>query len=115
MAAKLIIYVDVDDTLIRQHGTKRIPIPHVVAQVRKLKEQGAILYCWSAGGADYARESAHEVGLGDVFEAFLPKPDVLLDDRHIATWPVLEVHPNETSVALEVDTLQERWRAARGR
>ena len=57
------VYVDVDDTLVRSVGTKRIAIPSVIQHVRDLHASGAILYCWSAGGADYARASAEEFGL----------------------------------------------------
>ena len=46
----LVVYVDVDDTLVRSVGTTRIPVPAAVDHVRRLAEQGATLYCWSAGG-----------------------------------------------------------------
>jgi predicted HAD superfamily phosphohydrolase YqeG len=89
-----VIYVDVDDTLVRSVGTKRIPIPAVVAHVRALKEQGADLYCWSSGGAEYARASAEELGIADCFSAFLPKPHALIDDQEIGDWRGLKtVHP----------------------
>ena len=87
--------MDVDETLIRNFGTKRIPMPNVVEHVRKLSEQGAVLYCWSSGGADYARTSAQELGIEACFEAFLPKPQILIDDLKLADWRYLrEVHPN---------------------
>jgi phosphoglycolate phosphatase-like HAD superfamily hydrolase len=90
----MVIYVDVDDTLVRTAGSKRIPMPAVVRHVRDLKEQGAELYCWSSGGADYARESADELGIVDCFIAFLPKPQVVLDDQEFAAWRrFLTVHP----------------------
>lgn len=57
-APALIIYVDVDDTFVRSAGSKRIPMPAMIAHIRSLHEQGAQLFCWSAGGADYARHSA---------------------------------------------------------
>jgi len=88
------IYVDVDDTLVRSVGTKRIAIPSVIQHVRDLHANGAILYCWSAGGADYARASAEEFGLAHCFSAFLPKPNVMIDDQKPADWPrSLLVHP----------------------
>jgi phosphoserine phosphatase len=90
----LTVYVDVDDTLVRSVGTKRIPIPAAVRHVRDLKQQGAELYCWSSGGAEYARRSAEELGVADCFTAFLPKPQVLLDDQEIGEWRrFLVVHP----------------------
>ena len=92
----LVIYVDVDDTFVRSYGVKRIPMPAVIATIRQIYVQGATLYCWSSGGAEYARASAEEFGVADFFQAFLPKPDVLLDDQAIADWRRLrQVHPNE--------------------
>ncbi len=69
-----VIFVDVDDTLIRSVGRTRIPIPAAIAAVRRLQGEGAMLYLWSSGGADYACESAEFLGLADCFTAFLPKP-----------------------------------------
>ena len=82
----VIIYVDVDDTLIRSYGTKRIPIPAVIKHIREIYEQGAVLYCWSSGGSEYARRSAEEFGIADCFVTFLPKPNILLDDQDIMEW-----------------------------
>ncbi|MBZ9711820.1 DUF705 domain-containing protein [Deinococcus multiflagellatus] len=90
----LVVYVDVDETLVRNAGRSRIPIPAAVAHVRELAAQGAELYCWSSGGAAYARASAREVGLEALFTAFLPKPQVLLDDQPVQTWRrLVQVHP----------------------
>ena len=102
----IVIYVDVDDTFVRSYGTKRMPMPAVIHHIQDLHWQGAALYCWSSGGADYARESAVEFGLADCFTAFLPKPDVLLDGQNVADWRRLrQVHPNECAVL--VDDLRE--------
>lgn len=38
-----IIYVDIDDTLIRSFGSKRIPMTEMVRLVRDLKKSGAAL------------------------------------------------------------------------
>lgn len=92
----LVIYVDVDDTLVRSFGSKRIPMPTVIRHVRELKEEGADLFAWSSGGAEYARQSAEELGLVDCFTAFLPKPSVLIDDQRVEEWRrLLQVHPGE--------------------
>jgi Protein of unknown function (DUF705) len=85
-SSKLVIYVDVDDTLVRSVGAKRIPMPAVVQHVRDLYAAGAILYCWSTGGADYARETARELGVQDCFAGYLPKPNVLVDDQAPTEW-----------------------------
>jgi hypothetical protein len=91
----VVIYVDVDDTLIRTVGSKRIPMPAVVEHVRMLKAQGAELYCWSSGGEEYARQSATELGLADCFVGFLPKPQLIIDDQEPAEWRTCRtVHPN---------------------
>jgi hypothetical protein len=88
------IYVDVDDTLIRSYGSKRIPIVATINHLKELKVQGAKLYCWSSGGAEYAKNSAKELGILDIFEAFLPKPQMLLDDQEINDWrELIQVHP----------------------
>ncbi len=81
-----IIFIDVDDTLVRSAGTKRIPMPAAVAHVRRLHTDGATLYLWSSGGADYARESARELGIAHCFAGFLPKPDVYIDDQAVHEW-----------------------------
>ncbi|HEY2394178.1 MAG TPA: DUF705 domain-containing protein [Candidatus Angelobacter sp.] len=83
---KQIVFIDVDDTLVRSAGTKRIPMPAVISYVRKLKEDGAILYLWSSGGAEYCKATAAELGISDCFENFLPKPTVYIDDQPIQEW-----------------------------
>ena len=91
----LVIYVDVDDTLIRSVGSKRIMMTHSVKQVKALHAEGAELYCWSSGGAEYAKASAVEAGIEDCFKDFLPKPQVMLDDQPVEDWKYLTyLHPN---------------------
>jgi hypothetical protein len=97
------IFVDVDDTFVRSSGAKRIPMPSVIRHIRDLYEQGAVLYCWSSGGADYARRSAEEFGIAECFSGFLPKPNAILDDQHLTEWRYLkQVHPTAcTTMSLE--------------
>jgi len=96
MTQKTVIYVDVDETFVRSVGTKRIPMTSVINHIRQLKEQDAVLYCWSSGGADYARQSAEEFGIADCFVCFLPKPNAILDDQNIEQWRYFkQVHPAE--------------------
>jgi cation transport ATPase len=83
---KPVVYIDVDDTLIRSAGTKRIPMPRVVDKIRKLHREGATLYLWSSGGAEYAKSSAEELGISDCFVGFLPKPTVIIDDQQVSDW-----------------------------
>jgi phosphoglycolate phosphatase-like HAD superfamily hydrolase len=81
-----IVYVDVDDTLVRSAGGKRIPVPGVVEHVKQLKSEGAKLYLWSAGGAEYCRVTAIQLGIEHCFEAFLPKPRIMIDDQEVKDW-----------------------------
>ena len=107
MKKQFYIYIDVDETFVRNYSTKRIPMPEVIKHIRKLKEQGAILYCWSSGGSEYAKNSASEFGIEECFEAFLPKPQVVLDDQAISDWRNLfYVHPNECP-QYDVETYKE--------
>ncbi len=104
----LVVYVDVDDTLIRTAGTKRIPVSGVAQHVAKLAAEGAVLYCWSSGGADYAREVATELGIANCFTAFLPKPHVIVDDQDVTKWRrTTQVHPGRCSVI----TIEEYWQS----
>jgi predicted HAD superfamily phosphohydrolase YqeG len=92
----MIYFVDVDDTLVRTHGSKVVPIVKTIQSVRDLAKDGHTLYCWSAGGDDYARRIATQLGIASCFAAFLPKPHVLIDDQHPSEWRTLKVlHPSE--------------------
>jgi cation transport ATPase len=96
------IFVDVDDTIVRSFGTKRIPIPQVIEAIRQLHSKGKTLYCWSRGGAEYAQASAIEFGIEHCFVEFLPKPDVTIDDQALADWHHLrEVHPAQVQQLLD--------------
>lgn len=81
-----IIYFDIDDTLVRSYGHKRIPMPGVISHIRRLKDEGAILYLWSSGGTDYCKSTAVELGIADCFDGFLPKPTVYVDDQPVHEW-----------------------------
>ena len=68
--APLCIYIDVDETFVRNVDRKQLPIPDVIAHIKALKMENATLYCWSSGGADYARQRAEAFGIADCFTAF---------------------------------------------
>ena len=90
-----VAFVDVDDTLVRSVGTKQIPMVRTIAHVRALKNDGWELYCWSAGGGEYARQSAEELGIADCFVGFLPKPTLMIDDLRPDEWRGFTViHPS---------------------
>lgn len=81
----MIYFVDVDDALIRTYGTKVVPIVKTVRTVRELFQQGHKLYCWSSGGDEYAKRIALELGIESLFVAFVPKPQILIDDQEPPT------------------------------
>ncbi|MEZ6095001.1 MAG: hypothetical protein R3C03_12350 [Pirellulaceae bacterium] len=90
-----VIFVDVDDTLIRSFGTKQIPIPNAIRYVREMFNAGHVLYCWSRGGAQYSRDVAVNLDIADCFVCFLPKPDIVVDDRLEQLLSHCEfIHPN---------------------
>jgi FMN phosphatase YigB (HAD superfamily) len=101
------IFVDVDDTLVRTIGTRRIPVPATVAIVKALKDRGAELFLWSRGGAGYARQVARELEIEGCFDAFLPKPQLLLDDAEVGRWSAVELHPAQLS-SMTVDEVLAR-------
>lgn len=91
------LFVDVDDTFIRSFGSKRVPMDATVRLVKSLHTAGATSFCWSRGGADDARTSAADAGVEACFTAFLPKPEVLLDDVAPDAWGMRTVRPHEAS------------------
>lgn len=102
------VYVDVDETFVRNYGTKRIPMPATIEHIKSLHEQGATMYCWSSGGAEYAQASAKEFGVEWCFIGFLPKPELAIDDLSFSSWRnLLEVHPNECS-GNTIETYKEK-------
>ena len=94
----MVIFIDVDDTLIRTVGSTQIPIPSSIDYVKRMHVAGHDLYCWSRGGGEYAQEVANSLGIRECFVLFLPKPDVLLDDRgsELLSHCVI-IHPNNAS------------------
>jgi hypothetical protein len=71
------IFVDVDLTLVDELGALRPGAPEAL---RRLKGRGCRLFLWTSGGSEYARTVAATYGLTDLFDAFLPKPDIVIDD-----------------------------------
>lgn len=113
MSTSLVIYIDVDNTLIRKgpHG-EEIPQLHVVAHIRDLNLEGATLYCWSTGGKEHALCTARRLGIEDCFQGFLHKPQAFLDDEEARVWPhFVHIHPDhlgsyrdyQSAVALKME------------
>ena len=81
-------------------------MPRVIAHVRDLYDAGFELFCWSTGGAEYALESAQELGTAECFEAFLPKPDALIDDQEPKDWRAMRwVNAHQAGAASVEDYL----------
>ena len=55
----------------------------------------------------HARDSAIEAGVAACFTAFLPKPEVLIDDVAPDAWNMRGVHPGEAS-GVDVAALTSR-------
>lgn len=71
------IFVDVDLTLVDASGKI---IPGAAEGLSKLKERECHLFLWSTNGAEYARKVAKLNGVAEMFENFLAKPDIIIDD-----------------------------------
>lgn len=71
------VFIDVDLTLVDHQG---VLLPNVAEAMQILHDGGCHLFLWSTGGADYCRRTAERAGVEHLFEAFLPKPDIYVDD-----------------------------------
>jgi hypothetical protein len=79
-------FIDVDGTLERKIFGFEMPLGGMVEAVRLLKGQGARLYLWSTGGPSHAEQAARDAGIAELFECFLPKPNVYVDDKPVKAW-----------------------------
>ena len=61
-------------------------MPGVIQHIRRLHAEGELLYLWSSGGAEYAKASASELGISEIFTAFLPKTTLIIDDQAVEDW-----------------------------
>ena len=95
---KPVIYIDVDDTIVRSVGTVRIPMSSTIQKIIELHRVDIEMYCWSSGGAEYAKEICIEFNIDHCFKGFLPKPNIMVDDQEINDWRFLSQHlPNNFS------------------
>jgi hypothetical protein len=109
--SRLVVYIDVDDTLVRSASTKTIPVPSMVEHAKKLAGSGAELYCWSTAGAEYARSTAQNLGIEHCFVGFLPKPHVVIDDQDLVDWKRFAVVHPMNAAGTSVD---EYWKLVKG-
>ena len=82
----MVVYVDVDDTLVRWCGSKWIPRSSVIEKIKERAAAGDRLFLWSRAGDGPARQVAEELGIAELFEAILPKPDHIIDDEPFSEW-----------------------------
>jgi len=71
------IFVDVDLTLV--DANKNL-LTGAAEALTKLNDSGCHLFLWSTNGAEYARKVAALHHLTDLFEGFVAKPDIVIDD-----------------------------------
>ena len=71
------VFVDVDLTLVDANG-KLLEVAR--EGLTYLKEKRCHLFLWSTCGADYCRKVAELHKLGELFEGFTAKPDIVIDD-----------------------------------
>ena len=79
------VYIDVQQTVIDANGQL---FDGVAEALGRLKTAGFRLYLWSSEGGYYAWETAEKHGLVYLFDGFLGKPDIIVDDMpHSVTTP----------------------------
>ena len=93
------IFVDVDLTLIDANGKL---LTHAAEALTRLKAEESHLFPWSTNGGDYARKVATLYGLSDLFDAFVAKPDIIIDDMPgtVLNAMVFDVNAEESWPAL---------------
>ncbi len=77
-----LIYIEEDDTQSFAPEWKALLLPHRkhIEQLRKHKMRGHKVIVWSAGGGDWAAAAVKALGLEDIVDLCLPKPDWYYDD-----------------------------------
>jgi len=71
------VFVDVDMTL--EDANQKL-LPGAPEALTRLRDKGCHLFLWSTNGAEYARKIAGLYGLTEMFEGFVAKPDIIIDD-----------------------------------
>ena len=89
----MVVYVDIDDTLIDLDDR---PLLHVINFVKALKEErGCELIAWSGGGKDWAKHATIQLGIDHLFDMFLDKPEAIVDDLEFKDFCHLHVRPKD--------------------
>jgi hypothetical protein len=113
-----IIYYDVDDTLIMwdlsateyessnlirivdpASGVSRYCLPHQrhIDLMQEFKVRGHTIVVWSQGGSEWAHRAVVALGIENLVDVVIGKPDWYVDDRGVESWmkkPVY-LHPTD--------------------
>lgn len=97
------VFVDVDLTLVDSQGRL---ITGAREALLRLKDRGCHLFLWSTVGMEYAKSTAKRLKLEDLFEGYVSKPDIIIDDMPGTVLNPFVFNPNdETSWDTLVDRL----------
>lgn len=88
------VFIDVDHTLV---DASRQLLPGAREGLLRLRQAGYHLFLWSSCGAEYCRQMAALHKLTELFEGFVAKPDIIVDDM-----PATCVPPFAYNVQTEV-------------
>lgn len=98
------VFVDVDLTLVDHNGNL---IEGAKEALQRLRERGCHLYLWSNAGGAYARAVAARHQLTDLFEGYVPKPDVVIDDAPAPISTPYIFDPNDPSWHAVLERVEE--------
>lgn len=80
------IPVDVDETLVKWHGTSYIPMKKNIESLIRHANRGHMVIVWSKGGWEWAARVVRELGLESYVTMVMDKPWFYLDDKPADTW-----------------------------
>jgi phosphoglycolate phosphatase-like HAD superfamily hydrolase len=86
------VFVDVDLTLVDLNGAL---LPGAREALAKLKQHGCHLFLWSSVSLHYAQTMAKRHQLESLFEGYVAKPDIIIDDMPSTTVPPFSYDVNE--------------------
>ena len=86
------IFVDVDLTLV-DHNHELLPGAREA--IMRLVDRGCHLFLWSTAGQKYAEGMAARHGITHLFEDFVAKPDIIIDDMPGTVLNPFVFNPND--------------------
>lgn len=79
-----VLFCDVDKTLIIwESGNQWHPHEEHIALLRQFKYQGHGVVVWSAGGYEWAERAVYLLGIDDLVDLIVNKPDWYIDDKKV--------------------------------